>query len=475
MDLERLKQVVFAKQRTLGAIYHAHGSATLADYAGTWRIEPVQVEGFEALLLVLQDLSLKLFGQEVAGQLAASLKARPLVSTIDHHGIFGHPFFLNSNLVYSFYPKISNLVCLATAGVSLNNTTSWSGCLLVTGSDGVLHRWSFFPDKLKTRSVLSTPVFTSADVERVVGRIGESDFLPARDREKLSEFVHDTFNQADILGLPDFSSQASVVSRRLWRAVFPQAPGLVYLSLEQVVTEFISRYIAARPDHILHRLLFTPAGWESIERHFQGSLGAFTSAHKGSFLFWGIGSKGRRIHLVRQGNTLVGQELAIPADAETIIAHLQSGRLYPTSLVGFLVLLYCGMTCLGGFNQVNWLSDIRVKFVELLTEWGEGQAAARIKNLATDNFAEAGLAFAVNRQGQIYKPTALDLYLSRPQAYQEYRQLAGQLTVRQGIEVQLPEIYRVITPAPERDQALMDIREADILAASGVETIIRRA
>lgn len=472
MNIERLQHAVFGRQKTLGRIYKTYGSSSLAEYAAGWKVVKQDSPERQAFFDILNKALERFYGGEVAREIAGDLAESPLISTIDHHGIFGHPFFLNSNLIFALHPSQKNLVCLPTAGVSLNNNTSWSGCLLLTGDDGVMRRVSFFPDRLKTRAVLTTPAFVRADAERVLARAARLDFLPAGKKQRLNGLIEKIFLSPAVLGLPNFSGQAAAVSRALWAEIFPQAPALVYAPLETTIGEFIADYLAARPEHPLYKLFFTADGWQSLEKYFQGSLGAFTGAHKGSFLFWGVNNKGRRVHLIRKNNHLADHEFTVPADAGTITGLLKSGRLYPTSLVCFLVLLSCGLTCLGGFNQVNWLTVIKRKFLELLREWGEQKLAAQIAGIPTDNFAEAALAFGVSGRDAIYKATALDLYLDGGKDFESYKRLAQKITLAQAIDAQLPEIYKVITAPEDRDMELQEITEKEIIGRNGLAQII---
>jgi hypothetical protein len=312
------------------------------------------------------------------------------------------------------------------------------------------------------------------DVEKVQSQIQTAGFLTEDNKHRLLDLVEEIFQNENFFKFDNFSAQASYASAALWAKVFPAAPKLFYLPLEELISAVIADEIAPNKDHILYKLFFTVLGWDSIEKYFQGSLGAFSSSHKGSFLFWGLSGKVRRIHLARRKDQLANGDFVIPANAEAIVNNLQTGKLYPTSLVCFLVLLYYGVTCLGGFNQVNWLSDIKEKFNDLLTERGEINLAEHITAVPTENFAEGSLAFGLNQQGQVYKPTILDLFLHNdPGIYEKYRQLASKITLKESIDAALPEIYKVIILAKDRESKLLDITENDILNYSGLADKIK--
>jgi hypothetical protein len=471
-NLSNLRDAVFAKQKSLAKIYSKSGKLNLSDYAALWPVGSLS-ERAGVFLSRLEESLKRSYPAELTEPVLAQIKSAPLVSTIDHHGILNHPFFLNSNLIYSQRPNLDYLICFSTASVSLNNS-SWPGCLLVTDRGGHLRRFSFFPDRIKTRAVLSAKALGLKDVERVKSQITAADFLEESNKQKILEIVESIFQSENFYKLESFSRQAAYASTALWTKVFPSAPKLLYLPLEEIVSSVVAAEIAPRKNHILHKLFFTTGGWDIIERYFHGSLGAFGSGHKGSFLFWGVDSKGRRMHLARRGKQLIDGDVVISADAEHMTGLLQSGKIYPTSLVCFLVLLYYGITCLGGFNQVNWLTDIKEKFVDILKELSERELADSILGLPTENFAEGLLAFGINPEGQIYKPSLLDLLLRKDAGlFNRYRQLASLITVGESIDIQLPEIYKVIVPAEQRNPELLDVTESATLSSGSIADKIK--
>jgi hypothetical protein len=471
-NLEALKVDVFGRQKILAEIYRNSGNFSLLNYAETWGLSKPGA-GDKFFSGHLQKHLALVYPEASAGEAAEQFFQSPLVSSIDHHGILNHPFFVNSNLIYSQRQRLGSLICFSTAGVSLNNS-SWPGCLLVTGPDGRQKRFSFFSDKVKTQTVLAAKALGAEDVRRVKLQIQVADFLTENDKMRLLGLVEEVFRGEEFYKSGNFSRQASYVSSLLWAKVFPDAPKLFYVPLEEFVAMIIISEIATQKSHILHKLFFTARGWNIIERYFRNSLGAFSSSHKGSFLFWGIDGKGRRVRLARQKDHLEGDGFALSPDAEAMVNYLQGNKIYPTSLVCFLVLLHYGVTCLGGFNQVNWLTNIKEKFVDLLKEEGESDLALRVSLVPTKNFAEGDLAFGINRQGQVYKPTLLDLFLQDgPDLFKKYRRLASLITLEESINVQLPEIYKVITPSRDRDNGLSSVTESEILHYDGMTNKIK--
>ncbi len=465
---EKLKEEIFARQGVLADIYNKNKQFNITKYAASWEILNGKLDG--KFVNVVRSLLLDIYGEETTNEIIGQLQINPLVSTIDHHGILNHPFFVNSNLFFSQRQNLKYLICFSTAGISLNNS-SWPGCLAVNGKLG-LKRFSFFSDKDKTGAVLAIAASKPENVEKALKKIYEDRELEPQEKERLWQLVKELFSDLTIFNCPSFASQASILSARLWKKIFPTAPEVVYLPIEEITATIIVEIITKEKDHFLHRLFFTRKGWELVEKFFDGTLGAFTSTHKGSFLFWGIDENRRRVHLHREESRIKNQESSFELNPENIARALDERRLYPGSLVCFLVMLYYQITALGGFNQVNWLTNIKERFLALLKEMGEQSIAQRIMDIPTTNFAEGNLAF-MYQKNRLIKPSAIDLFLSGKDYYPRYQILAKQMTLGESLESLLPEIYRVITPAKERKESLMAISDEDILKKNRTDELIR--
>lgn len=463
--LEKTKRAVFARQKTLALIYERHGRLRLADYAKTWQTQPVEPENLVARLLE-KNLG-RIYGKDLAVSVTKQFLETGLVSTIDHHGLFGHPFFLNSNLIFSLKPGIKYLPVLSTSGVSLNNS-SWPGCLVLTSpKDRRLIKLSFFNDEQKTGTVFKSAAISNDRLLQVAGRVSRLDFLTAGQKERFRGLFEKVFKSEDF---GNFSDQACSVSHKIWREIFPTAPELVYFPLEDLVSGILEEAICTSPKHILHRLLFTGQGWSLLEKHFNGVRGAFGGG-RGSFLFWGLDAKGRRFAFIRQNGSLSGLDVSLALKPEQISAALAAREIYPTSLMCFLVLLYYKVTCLGGFNQTTWLTEIKNKFAVLLAEMGEKEAALAVAGLETGNFAEGSLAILKNSQGY-FKASALDLFLNSV-GYPALQKLAHKVTLAQSIEAELPEVYRIVVPEKEREAHLAGGGLDKILEINGLkETLV---
>ncbi|MCL5009149.1 MAG: hypothetical protein M1400_02285 [Patescibacteria group bacterium] len=464
---EKVKAQVFFRQRVLAEIYEKAGSQALGDYAAAWPTQSLSKDN--PVLKSLQTSLGKVYGQAVAGAVAGQLQSSGLVSTIDHHGLFGHPFFLSANLIFAQRPGLRYLPVLSTSGVSLNNS-SWPGCVVLTHPEtGRLIRFSLFNDGHKTKTVFKSRPVSRKQTDSVLARMGRVDFLSATHKNRMANLLEKVFSDPRLASLSSFSEQASLISSGVWQELFPLAPQLVYLPLEELAGQILADRVCAEQNHVLHRLFFTQEGLELLHKHFYGVRGGYGQA-RGSFLFWGVGAQGKRVALQHADNHLVGGDLRFELSPSAIFRKLELREIYPTSLVCFLVLLHAGVTALGGFNQTTWLDEIRLRFVELLEEAGESSVAAAVASVATKNFSEGGLAFTRSQSGLV-KAAALDLYAAGT-GFDFFQQLAKKITLAQSIESELPEIYRIVVLEKDRQAELSRLTLEEISRLNGLDSLV---
>lgn len=466
---QTLKKSVLEKQKVLAELYSRSGHLSLREYAGTWRVATGRIGG--RLLDIVKNFTEEIYGSVVAQGVISQLTQTALVSTIDHHGILNHPFFVNSNLIYSLRKDLKYLTVLTTAGVSLNNS-SWPAALS-WGINGKAKRLSFFSDRSKTLTVLGAPALTVNNFDKLLNQIKREPLI-TEEGQRLMTLISELQSAKTLFNFKKFYQQASILSTILWSKVFPSAPPVIYLPLEVLSARYLLAVVNTEPNSVLFKLFYTSEGWALLNRYFDGSLGAFCGHHKGSFLFWGINEKGKRVCLTLNGGMLEGENFHIELDPLAVGQALVKQQLYPTTLVSFLILLVENLAPLGGFNQVNWLTDIKVKFTALLGEMGELALAAQVSTLPSDNFAEGNLAF-IFKNNQLIKPGGLDIYLLKEEGlFDKYHELAAALTLGESIETLLPEIYRVVIPAEDRRRDLLLVTDEEIAQSSGMAGKIKQ-
>lgn len=457
LDIQKLQSIVLEKQQVLNHIYSEYGQKTVYDYVQQWQKDTSSIKSIA--VSVLAEVIGELYGKHVASEITTQLATSTIVSTIDHHGLLNHPFFINSNLIASLRQDQAYIICLPTAGVSLNNS-SWPGCLLYHDNN-VLKRASFFPDQNKKSTVLASPAYNKAQYEKIAFKI-------LKEKPELGAFVALTGTE-HVLNQKYFWQQASMVSPLLWQAAFPCAPKIVYPPLEIVMGRLLIRLLESGGS-VFTVILNNYDSYKLIEKYFFGMRGAFDQA-KGSFLFWGMNEQGERVRLTLHEGYLVGAGTRILLGTDSIIQALQSGQVYPTSLLCFMLLLWSGFTALGGFNQVSWLTEIKEKFVLFLKELEEEKVAEEVSLLVTNNFAESSLGFL--KKDVLFRASGADVFLEKDSSlYERYTELSKRMTIAQSIELSLPDMYSVVVPESERIKALSRITEHMIAEQNGTSELM---
>jgi hypothetical protein len=291
------------------------------------------------------------------------------------------------------------------------------------------------------QTVFASKAIGKAELSKVLLNIANAIFLTAEEKEVLKNLIEELFKNSKVLNFKSFSDQACLISQKFWEKVFPKKPKLVYLSLEKMVSEVMQKIVLKDQKNILNKVFFQHT--EKLSQTFWGMKGCF-GENAGTFLFWGLDEKGRRMSLKLVNGNLVSGNFILKYEAKNIALALKQKQIYPSSLACFLVLLSSGLNCIGGFNQTSWLTDIKEKFTELLNSIGELKYSKFVSQVPTENFAESILVTEKYAK-KVFTPSALNIYLSMNlSSYLNMNFLAKTTTVAKSIESQLPEMYKIL-------------------------------
>lgn len=415
-QIQYIKNKVFEARPVLREIYDLYGTEKLKNYVQQkWQIQTKNINPI--FLDCLRNNLQEIYGKLVADQIVEQLEKKPIVSTVGHHGIWGHPIFVNADLIYSLFFKPGEYaLTLSTESVSLNNTTSWSGSVVFHNEQGILKRKSLFNDKSKTKCVYGIEDLEENKIH---------SFL-----ESLGFYTTENFTSKD------FSTQAGKISKLFWEAIFPEAPKLIYLPLETLVNNFLEKDFQ-QENSLFAKLLFSEHGRSLLSKYFKNEK---------NYLFWGVDEKGRRTKIE-----------TIPNNINSLVELIKQKKTYPSSPLCFMVLLYVGLVCVGGFTQTTWLTSVKEKFVLLLKELNllDLESLEKINELPTKNFSEASLVW-LKKDSHFFQPSFLDLFKAQNKYYEKFSNLAGDITLSDAIDLNLPTIYSTVIPKTEQ------IKEQDL-------------
>ena len=500
--IARLEQAIWQRRPILGEIMAKHGNKTLHAYSRDFLdVNPSPVldvrkqEIIEAAGSILQ----RRLGQEVAAGVMRQLKKLPLVSTADHHATIDSPFWVNSNIVGSLPrdmtdPDLKYLVVFSFASVSLNNASGYPRGIDfhndAAGDRSITHL-PVFPDRMKMGTVYATKPFTGSDVvhaQETVVSLEKNGKLCRERAQGIEEILKTYFMNQDVILSPDLNTQITKINFAMWPKLFHGTkgaetaeaqknitPDLIYLEIETLVTLLLTRFHLTNRSSLIHSVLFD-ADWEPLIRKYFADLpGSFAeNGEWGTYFFWGLDEKLRRVKLKLVGNTLQSFDgsTQIPWTPEAISSALHSKRIMPNMLLCYLmVAFYYGMKCLGGFCQVHDLTRVKEAWQTMLKERGEFIEAAALEPVQTKELGSAMvLAYVRTTDGGTVPATGIDMIMEKSDtSMKKYVTLSKTITLEEAMSSMLPEMYTVLYAEKERDPALLQITPERILRETGME------
>jgi hypothetical protein len=388
---------------------------------------------------VVENYAAPLLGDEVAASVRASLVQVPLVLTANHHGVDYFSQSVQGSLIFSLLgaalgnPHRSALV-FACGAVPLDNFTYPMGLLLYAGRRA---NWDTLPVRV--------PVFSNRYRREMVSAAGPMDAsLIERARQRCNTMVDQgdvcaslgatldsilgDYADPDVLQQATYSQQSVVLNHRLWQRLFSepvQKPQVVTLELERITRELLAAdlrntaslawcvHFDARLRHLIWNALDgTRACWNSellVTRLRSPDSGTdlASAAGSGTFLYWGVTERGRRVPLCldeRQGNPRLrgvddaGNTVEFPFSPDAIEENLARGRLLPSLFNCFLTVSFArGVNCAGAYYQAEYLPEMRDGVVSALRAAGGYEQAAQCVAGVPANTYLAGMQTVMRR------------------------------------------------------------------------------
>ncbi|MFO0781157.1 MAG: hypothetical protein U0519_04750 [Candidatus Gracilibacteria bacterium] len=484
---EKLVDKVLDKRPVLREIIQKRGTKNLYEYAKDYinvNLNPPIQQRQDEMIGILQEEVERLLGKDVADSVATQLAAHYYVSTADHHGPVTHPFFINSNLLTAapFFehsdPALQNVIVLACGSVSLNNSSWPRGVLFNTCHKGKIEtqRLSFFPAKDRLCPVFNYRPYTKEDIERCRGFLRDmikDGSVHEEEGKKVDALLEEIYLTSSALDSRDFSEQVTKTNFHLWKKFFgpkyaQEAPNLIYLELESIVTKLLIKY-HLYTDTVITHLLFDHAYDALVGKYFEGIQGAFDRKENyGTYLFWALPKGAKyRIQMWKEGDFLVTEDgsYKIELKPEIIQKALESKELMPSMMLSYMVLaFYYGLKCLGGFSQVNYLTFMKNAYIKMNVDRGNYRS---IEVCARSQTKEMGgdftLAFMGGPNGELVPSTGLDLILyGTDDTWPCLIEQSKQISLEEGIFTLMPEFYRILYLETERDPELLTVSAEDI-------------
>lgn len=482
-DLSSLFEAVYAERPILRTLIAQHGTRTLHEYASQY----VADTGYPAarrdeIIGVIARETERLFGTELSRTISEQLNREYIVNTADHVGPVTHSWFVSTSaLIGATLSQGSRaIITLACSNVSLNNTSFPRGVLFHTqkGSEIREQRLSFLPSDSHAASVYGFRAYTRDEIHKIHKLLREK--VRARDvpqsvADKLVTLIDTVYGTESALSQASFADQVSTTNRTLWQHMFSneQVPELVYLEQERIVIDALTRFhLTGRS--VVSKILFNPEYTALAASHFDGVPSAYVlSEKKGTFLFWGASKDtSYRVSLWYKDGALESSDgtVRIPLTPESITRALNDKRIVPSLLLTFILLsFHYGLNCLGGFNQIHYVTAMKAAYLSFLSARGETDEYTLATCAVTDNTNDVTLGYV--RDGAALIPAdGLDFYLyGTGTAWAHLVSDVHTLTLRDAFFPGMPAFYRCTRPASQLNPTLSTITPAHITEYFGVD------
>lgn len=492
-----LKEAVLLRKPVLRDILQKHGNKSLCDYALDYfdvNEGPGLINRREEFLTTFKSEVSRLLGDTVAVSAVEQLRKYYFVSTADHHGPICDPYFLSSNLVTTitaFFqkdPVLKNVIALSCGSVSVDNDTFPRGLTFTSSNHNELHvnRLPFFSSHERPSLICRLRAYGASEIDKIkktVHDLVKNNSISLEQSTTILGLIDEVYNTPENLAASSYSDQITKTNYDLWQKIFAKTkqgqPNLIYLELENTVARLLIDHHLYQ-DTMINHLLFDRQYQELIMKYFDGIIGAFSSTdNSGSYLFWGVPAGARyRVRLMPQGTKLVSDDgmYSIELTPDAIGRALKNKEIIPGMMLDFMVLsLYYGLKCLGGFSQVNYLTEMKQAYIKMHTELGNQQEVILCEPVQTKELGEdLTIAYVTNSVGRVAMATGLDLILyGIDSTWECLVREAKDITLEQAVNPMFPSFYRVAYHESERQEDLLSISSKDIVAYTGLQQHIR--
>lgn len=433
----RLLDKVQQKASTIKRVLAEHGECSLDEYMQ--QLACSEYSSYQPASDVgdmLVEYVKPLLGDEIAQAARDELMALPLVLTANHHGVDFFAQSVQGTLLLSQRKiksgnktrKARTVPVFACGSIAMNNLTYPRGALFYTGTDEQLPlRLPIFPDRVKRQLVSRTAPFDQGMVDRAVARVDKlaaEGRISAELQGSMRTILTEHYSADEVLAQSSYSDQAVLLNSRIWREMMPRESDseLIYLELEQIALRLLQKDLSNKQS-LIHILLFEQTVRAELMKLLNGAKGCWSGADlskqafeeklssgSGTFMFWGVDERGRRLSL--GVDRINGVEVLRPVDSsaaswqipltpESIAEGLQQGRLLPSLFSCYTVIsLARGVVCAGGYYQAEYLPVMQQGVVAALNSGKRYSDVASIVQRVVTSCYLSGMQMVMAADGQ---------------------------------------------------------------------------
>jgi len=461
--VESFYRSILDKLPGVSKVIQERGQLSLLEYAeDLFRNNVCSIQPRDDLIEVISTYSGRLLGSKTAALLERHFQENPVILTANHHGVSYKSITLHGQIIFAL-PRILDtssdsipvIPVLACGIVPLNNVTFPRGIALAREIEV-----SISPES-KTKTFLKVPIIPGkfsqsmvsavgpitknmvSKAQRVAEKLFHEGVILESENKVIMSLLGEEYSNTAVLSQPDYSDQAVMLNRRVWRRIFASAiqrgmPDMAYLEMERVVSALLEKDIIDS-ESLMHNILFDPLLRTDILDRLDGERGCWDhqklvrlskcngNHHPGSEAFRGCGTeffcfvddKGRRVPsmLSRNGSpptlrgVTPGKDISLPFTPDALCNGLRERRLIPSLFSSFATLAFArGLKCIGGFMQVDYLPAMQRSLCRALESRGLYDWAQNVAQVPTANFVTGiNVALSVYPDGAVKPAGAVEL------------------------------------------------------------------
>ena len=365
---------------SLQSILDEYGNLDLFEYAsrkyqGLISDECVFLERKWEFIRFLGNYITETFWSELARITTDSLNKNYCISTGDHHGPMGHPFFFHSATLRGLVHPHDAIINLSTSHVSLGNSSYPRGIIFhwdwIAAPEKYLHL-PFFGSQDRMLPLYGLAAYSEYNINRYtrpqLAKYKQDKKITEKQAHDIEHFIDEVLLTEKLLSRKTYSEQCTILNFYWWAEIFKEdLPPFIGLDSEVIVRHILLKQI--QEQSIFTDIFFSPGQQKEIETLFNGIGCCFNlDSHRWTYLFWYIDNTGKRQSLWRDGEDLRTDNGAfnIKIDRESIAEYLKNGTLIPSGLLVYTLLVcYYKLTCFGGIFQAEYLTQIQRQYQKL--------------------------------------------------------------------------------------------------------------
>lgn len=342
----------------------------------------------------LFNISQLLYGNESAEKIIAQLRKNFIVSTTEHIASITYHETLNTVIdqaIYRMELRENSLVTLACGTVKINNSLRSRSIFI---NDIPIH---YLEKKHNENLALLAPKISEQYATKNF-RFFNDTSIDQKTKEHL--FHNWTSDYNKVCDFKKLWMQHCVLNNLFWSSIteyckYTLPNNYFMIPQEVLIKNILLRMIYTNDENWLINCIFDHDIRTRILHCFDGIRACWDiRSRTGTFLFWAIHNKSP-VPLFLSGNSLGNENygITIPLEKNLIANHLENETLFPSTTLSFLYLFfYMNLQIFGGVLQVQYLPDMKARFLKHNPALLNDEDMARISNMPPDlylNFEEA--------------------------------------------------------------------------------------